>query len=294
VRTLILSAALVCVAGPVWACATCACGDPTLTATGVEQPYRNRVRLGLEERYSDHRSGSDQLLSHGYTLRSSLAVAWSPIDRLTLGTFLPWMTSWVRHDDRLDTINGLGDLEMSARVVAVRDRKFAPHHLFWVNAGLKFPTAPRLDDDRGYPYPEDDQPGSGSWDPFAGLTYAWFSGDKWSVFGSVSYRYTTDGPRGYRRGSTLGWATAAQLQPWSWGGFSLGVNGSWSQSDQLPNGNAAPNTGGVLLTVAPGFLAAPRTDVILRLVVDVPVAQALYGDQYQGPQVMLTLNYDVR
>ena len=26
------------------ACATCNCGDPTLTATGVEKPYKNRVR----------------------------------------------------------------------------------------------------------------------------------------------------------------------------------------------------------------------------------------------------------
>jgi hypothetical protein len=248
------------------------------------------VRLGLEERYSDFQSGE----SHAYTLRSSLAAMWSPVDRFTIAAFLPWMTSWVRHGERLDFVNGLGDFEMSARVVVARDKKFAPHHLFWLNAGLKFPTAPRLKDDRGYPYPDDDQPGSGSWDPFFGVTYAWFSQDQWTVWGSVSYRLTTDGPRGYRRGSLLGWTTATQYQPWTWGGFTLGINGGWTQADELSNDRAAPNTGGVIVSLAPGLMAAPRPDWILRLVVDVPVVQALYGEQKQGPQVMLTLNYDVR
>ena len=35
------------------ACAACGCGDQTLTATGIEKPYKNRVRLALEER-GDH------------------------------------------------------------------------------------------------------------------------------------------------------------------------------------------------------------------------------------------------
>jgi hypothetical protein len=283
-----------CTATPVWACATCSCGDPTLTATGVEQPYKNRVRLGLEERYADHSSGADTTLQHSYTLRSALAVAWSPVDRLTLGMFLPWMTTWIKHETRTDLINGLGDMELSARVLVARDKKFAAHHLFWLNAGLKFPTAPRLNDDRGYPYSDDDQPGSGSWDPFVGLTYAWFSGDKWSAFTSASYRITTAGPRGYKRGSVLGWSTGAQLQPWNVAAFTLGLNGSWAQSDELANGHAAPDTGGVIVSVAPGLLVAPRTDLLLRLMVDVPVAQVLDGRQHQGPQVMLTFNYDVR
>jgi hypothetical protein len=287
-------AAMLLAAGPVWACATCSCGDPTLTATGVEQPYKNRVRLALEERYFDHRSGADDTLQHLYILRSSLAVAWSPIDRLTIGTFVPLVTTWLVHNNNTQTINGLGDMELSARVLVARDRKFAAHHLFWLNAGLKLPTAPRINDDQGYPYSDDDQPGSGSWDPFGGLTYAWFSGDKWSAFASASYRYTTRGPRGYRRGSVLGWSTAAQLQPWNMLAFTFGINGSWAQPDELSNGHASPDTGGVLVSVAPGLLVSPRTDVLLRLVVDVPVAQLLDGNQHQGPQVLLTLNYDAR
>jgi len=46
----VLAAAAMLVPEPARACAVCNCGDPTLTAVGVEQPYRNRVRAGLEER----------------------------------------------------------------------------------------------------------------------------------------------------------------------------------------------------------------------------------------------------
>jgi hypothetical protein len=293
---IIVAATLLCVVvpRPSWGCATCNCGDSTLTTTGVEQPYKNRVRLSVEEWYGDHRSGSGDALEHTYTLRSSLAAIWSPIDRLTFGAFLPWVTTWLRHESTTDTINGLGDLALSARVLVARDRKFAAHHLFWLNAGLKTPTGPRLRDDSAYPYSDDDQPGSGSWDPFGGATYAWFSGAMWSAYASVSYRYTTSGPRGYRRGSGLGWTASTQLQPWTRVALSLGFDGSWIQPDELQNGHAAPNTGGVLVALAPGVLVAPRTDVVLRLIIDVPVVQELYGQQQVGVQTTLTLNWDVR
>jgi hypothetical protein len=287
---MLIAAMLLAAAPRVWACATCGCGDPTLTASGVEQPYKNRVRLSLEERYFDHVMGPE----HSYVMRTAVALGWSPVSRLTVGLYVPWMTSWVVQPQRTDLISGLGDMELSARVLVARDRKFAAHHLFWLNGGLKMPTGPRIDDDQGYPYSDDDQPGSGSWDPFGGLTYAWFSGDMWSAFGSASYRYTTTGPRGYRRGSVLGWTTAAQLQPWSYLAFTAGVNGRWEQPDLLANGNASPDTGGVIVTLAPGVLVSPRPDVLLRLLVDVPVVKVLNGNQQIGPQVMLTLNWDVR
>lgn len=83
------------------------------------------------------------------------------------------MTTWLTPSEGASSvINGLGDMELSGRVLVVRDKSFAAHHLLWATAGLKIPTAPRLNDDRGDPYPDDDQPGSGSWDPFVGVTYA--------------------------------------------------------------------------------------------------------------------------
>src|SRR5262249_29640538 len=155
--------------------------------------------------YGSLSAGSDATLERAQFLRSSLAVSWSPIDRLTLSAMLPWVTSWIAPArDPSSRMNGLGDLQLMARMVVFRGRKFAPHHLLWLSAGVRMPTGYRLYDDQGFPYPDDDQPGSGSWDPQAGATYAWMSGGLVSIFSSVSGRYTTAGRQGYRRGSSLG------------------------------------------------------------------------------------------
>src|SRR4051812_37900921 len=179
-KLLFMLAALVVYARPAGACATCGCGDPTLTATGVEQPYKNRVRLALEERLNDHIQGDWETGERAYTLRSSLTAAWAPHPRVTVMAQLPWVSSWIAPMGRragYDSVNGLGDLELSLRTVVARDRRFAPHHLFWLAAGLKMPTGWLVRDADGIPFPEDDQPSSGSWDPFFGALYAWFSGD---------------------------------------------------------------------------------------------------------------------
>src|SRR5262249_23670145 len=100
------------------ACASCGCGDPTLTATGVERPYRNRVRLAWEERYGSLTMGDDLTGEHTQFLRSTLAASWSPHKRLTIGALLPWVTSWIqRAPTPPGTVNGLGDLELAARLV---------------------------------------------------------------------------------------------------------------------------------------------------------------------------------
>lgn len=277
------------------ACAVCNCGDPTLTAVGVEQPYRNRVRAGIEERYGSHSRGEGAVGESQQLLRSALFGAWSPHPRLTIGLVVPWMTTWMTPSrGRTATINGLGDLELSGRVLVVRDRSFGAHHLFWVTGGLKLPTAPRLRDDAGYPYADDDQPGSGSWDPFVGATYAWYSGGLWSAYASGSYRLTTTGWHGYRRGMQAGWNGAVQVQPWNVVAFQLLLDGNWSAADRLPSGGALPDSGGTVVRLGSGVAVSPRTDLVLRLTASLPVVQALWGRQSDGVQVALSLVWDIR
>ncbi len=300
---LVLAAAAALAPARARACASCSCGDLTLTATGIERPYKNRVRLAVEERYGSLSSGgyvmsNGELTQYGERvsfLRSSLAASWSPIKWLTINALLPWVTSWVQpmRPASTQTINGLGDLELSGRFLVFKERGFAPHHLLWLNAGLKFPTGYRVRDDQGYPFPDDDQPGSGSWDPFAGATYAWFSGGLVSLYASTSYRYTTPGFDGYRRGAVLGTTASVQFQPRPWGAIVLGADGVWQQADRLANGNQMPSTGGVVGYFAPALLASPVRDLLVRLVVDVPVATHLYGTQTVGTQVALSIAYDV-
>jgi hypothetical protein len=275
------------------ACASCGCGDSTLTATGVERPYKNRIRLAWEERYGSLTMGDEMSGEHTQFLRSTLAASWSPFKRLTIGATLPWVTSWItRAPTPRTTVIGLGDFELAARAVLFQERSFAPRHVLWAMAGLKFPTGYRTADSSGFVVPDDDQPGSGSWDPFGGVTYAWFSGGFTSFFASSALRWTTPGWNGYRRGSLLGGSLAFQLQPWAWGAFQIGADFLWQQADTLANSHAVPNTGGTTGYLAVGLLGNPWRDLLIRIVIDAPVVMALNGTQTVGPQVVAQVSYD--
>ena len=280
---------------PARACASCGCGDQTLTVTGIERPYKNRVRATLEERYGSLSLGDADVGQKITFLRSTLALSWSPMNRLTIGALVPWVTSWVKPVGQAQQqVNGLGDLELSVRGVVYRERNFAPHHILSLSGGLKFPTGPRVYDDSMHPYADDDQPGTGSWDPFAGLTYTYFSGELISAWASGSFRLTTTGPRGYRRGAVFGGTAAIQVQPWSWGALVLGADVVWQDSDTLENGVASPNTGGTVGYLAPSFVATPWMDLLIKVTVDVPVLYGLNGNQSVGPQVSLLVAYDFK
>ena len=277
-----------------FACATCNCGDQTLTASGLEKPYLNRVRLSLDERYGSLSSGQSDYLEQVTFLRSALSLSWSPWKRVTFLAVLPWMDIWSRVTAQpLQSIHGLGDLELSLRAVLFQERSFAPHHLLWGSVGLKTPTGYLVHDNGGYAYSDDDQPGTGSWDPLAGITYGWFSGDWLSAFVSTTGRYTTPGWHGYRRGSFFGASAALQVQPKSWFAFSIGADVSWTQADALSNHHAVPNTGGTVLYAAPAILFSPRTDLLIRAVVDAPVVTAMNGSQTAGTQASLSVAWDV-
>jgi hypothetical protein len=126
------------------------------------------------------------------------------------------------------------------------------------------------------------------------MTYAYYSGNLISFFISASYRLTTPGWHGYRRGSALGVSGGLQIQPWSWGAVVLGLDNAFAQPDTLPNGADSPSTGGEVLYVAPALLAMPRQDLLLRIAVDVPAVTALHGTQTVGTQVVVSLAYDAK
>ena len=219
----------------------CNCGDPTLTAVGVEQPYRNRVRAGIEERYGSHTQGDGASAASRSSCCARRCSARGRRTRASLSALVvPWMTTWVTPSTgrARDYQRPRRHRAVGARALVGRDKSFGAHHLLWATAGLKLPTAPRIDDDAGFPYADDDQPGSGSWDPFVGVTYAWYSGALWSAYACGSYRYTTTGWHGYRRGMQAGWNAAVQAQPWTWGGIQLVVDGNWAAADRLGSGGA--------------------------------------------------------
>ena len=112
------------------ACASRGCGDPTLTAVGVEKPHKNRVRVAVEERYGSLSVGEGVTHEHTEFLRSSLSVSWMPVKRLTIGVMVPWVTAWIKQASYARQLeSGLGDIELAARMLVYQERGFAPHHL---------------------------------------------------------------------------------------------------------------------------------------------------------------------
>jgi hypothetical protein len=292
---LVACVAIVGGAARVEACASCGCGDPTLTASGVELPYKNRLRVTVDERYGSLSLGEGDDLERVQFLRSTLAVSWSATKWLTFDAKLPWLTSFIGYGTApYALVNGLGDLELAGRFVLFRERGFAPHHLLSASAGLKMPTGYAAHDSDGALVSDDDQPGSGSWDPFGGVTYAWLSGDLLSVFASTGYRYTTGGWHGYRRGMSVGASAMLQVQPRPWGAVQVGIDGGWQAADRFGDGSTAPDTGGTVVYAAIGLLGRVAPDWLARAVVDVPAVVALNGHQTVGPQVAVSMTYDLR
>lgn len=275
------------------ACASCGCGDPTLTAMGTEKPFPNRVRLSLEERFGGHTVGDPSYQEASWTLRSALSASWSPHARFTVAALVPLVSDWTQSPARPWRSYTLpGDAELSARGVIFRDRVWSPRHLVSLMAGLKMPTAPRAYDGDGYPFPDDDQPGSGSWDPFAGAGYAWF-GRTLSAYGSLSYRYTTPGRRGYRHGMSLGGSAGVQLQPWSFAALAISVDVRWAAPDQLGPGVDAPNSGGTMLAMTPALVFSPLANWLIKIAYQVHVADWLIGAQGESNTILLSTVVDI-
>ena len=262
---------------------------------GTEKPFAGRLRLSLEQRLSGHVEADGtraRLLS-----RTLLAASYSPLAWLSVAAQLPWVTV-VRYDSPRAPVwhSGLGDLELYGRALVYRDRSFSPRHLLGVLLGLKLPTGPRIRNSAGYPAADDEQPGSGSWDPVLGASYAYFGG-RLSVQTSASYRHSTFGRRDYKRGAQLGGSAALQYAAHPRLGLGLGTDVLYQRSDEMKADTGEPvtltATGGVQLALTPQLLWSPRTDWLLRLAVQLPVLQRWHDDHKEYPTLLLGLVIDI-
>lgn len=293
---MILAGALVLVCGlaqpgRALACASCGCGDPTLTAMGFEKPFRHRIRLGLESRAARHEVPADG--ERTLVSRTTLSASYSPTAWLSLATQLPFAAAWSELGGQPSRgVYGLGDLDLFVRALPLRDRRFSPRHVGSVTLGLKFPTGPRRVDSTGYPAPDELQPGSGSWDGLFGLGYSYFN-EAFAVFISASYRLTSRGYRNLRRGGSIGGTALLQLSLSRRIALQTGTELAFAERTQLENGGWATNRGGLLLSVVHSVVVALYRDWLLRLAVQSPVVQAWQGSQWESPTAVLSLAVDL-
>lgn len=285
------------------ACAACGCGDPTLTPMGQEKGFRNRVRLSLEQRLSGRREGAE-LGGRALVGRTVLAVSYSPLARLSLGLTLPVAfqgsqaappaTASLTRASAPATrwFGGLGDSEVLVRGAVYQDRGFSPRHLIWLLGGAKLPTGPRVNDNTGYPASEDAQPGSGTLDLIGGASYGYFGG-RLSAFATASYRHPIWQLRAYERAPQLGASALLQVALGARWALSGGVDAGYDQGMRTAGGRALVATRGAILSLTPGVLFSPRTDLLLRAALQVPVWQTWDGPRQDLPTGVLAAVLDL-
>lgn len=279
-------------------CASCACGDPTLTVMGTAKPFGGRLRIGAEARLRWLASGvpgfdrievSEQ--------RLALETVWAPVSELFLSIRVPLVRRRIQLPDfSTATLAHVGDVEASGKWFVHQDRAFDPRWLVALEAGLEMPTAPSQAEVEGRPLGFEAQLGSGSWDPFLGASSAWFFRPL-SVYTSVrgilptEGRFGTEGARA-RPGSAFLASVVAQADA----GADLAVRAGLDLRLEAPfeeGGEVDPHSGGEALFFTPELLFGGIPELVLRLAISFPAWLDLRGEQDEGPTVRIGAVLDV-
>lgn len=275
------------------ACATCACGDPTLTLMGAGRTFAGRLRVGLELQGRQEQVARPGDLAYEDTVerRLTLGAAYAPVRQGQIALRLPWVSrAYTGASMSRDEVSHVGDLEIRGRWTVYEDRAFAPRHQLGVSVGLRAPTAPWIEgEDR--PLTEEAQPGTGAWVPLAGLWYAWRA-QPWSGWISLGGERPGEGWRGRRPGATALLSALFQYQLGGAVALTAGAEGRWSAADRV-NGARDPDTGGTVWMATGGLVAQPVTDWLVHCTLRVPVIDAQAGDRQEGWMWLTGLTVDL-
>jgi hypothetical protein len=283
-------------AAPAHACSVCGCGDPLLAASDPAA-ITGQLRLQLDTEYlrvdagTDNTPGStDRLTQWSYRFN----VVYRPIESLAFTATVPLVSKKIDAvaaglETPSSDLTGLGDVEVAGRYTLWRTVNLgrARAQQFAVSAGTTLPTgahdaktaAGDLIDPHG-------QLGTGGWGPFLGLNYLFEQGD-WLAFANVSGRLRTeatyfDGSR-YKFGDALLWSVHGQYRPLRRVALDLGVDGRYAKADRSTVDavveDAVANTGGTVLSAAPGVYFNATGALWLFVRGQVPFYKSLFGAQ---------------
>ena len=276
-----------------YACASCACGDPTLTVMGTSQPFQGRLRMGVESQLRWMTSGAagvDEVRISEQ--RWALESAWAPHSRLFLSARLPLVRREVALPDLSEvTLFHLGDVELSGRWFIFRDRNFRPRHLISLGAGVELATAPELRGPEGQSLGFEAQLGSGSFDPSVSLGYTFSSGNM-SIYTAARWLVPTEGRFDAQSGMAVLASGIFQFQVQKSLALRGGIDFRWEDAF-VEGGEEDPHSGGTVLFITPDAVWSPWTDIVLRAAVSVPVVRDFRGVQSEGPTVRLGVIFDV-
>ena len=295
-----VAAGALTIARPTRACSVCGCGDPLLTSSDPAA-ITGRLRLQLDMEYLRIDAGNeadpsftDELTQWSYRLNA----VYRPTDALSLTATLPVVNKAMRMvgggtSTSTSDATGLGDVELAARYALWRGVALGIGRVQEValSAGTSMPTGPNDLRSGGERIDEHGQPGTGSWGPFAGVHYRFEQGS-WLGFASLSGRVRSENGFGYTYGSALLWSAHGQYFPTRRLALDLGLDGRYAAADK-DSGETVVNTGGTVLSAAPGVYLNARGGAWLFVRGQIPFYKNFRGEQDQLPSVTTGVQYQL-
>lgn len=313
---------------PAAACSICRCGDPTFNALGTGVYSSGAFRLALDyERFEKEQGifeaeephGEEDLAAkHGTAPgresvvenRVTAALTYTLADRALFVARIPWSSrrlsaeAGAAHEESAlkasgeggpDSTRELADPELYA-LVRVWSSRFAGDlgRRAWISllGGVKTDWGRNDLSAEGARLDEHLQAGTGSTDWFGGVSAVYLLDKTSSLFGSVQLRRTGTNDFDYRYGNAtlanfgyerkLGKVLDAALE----------LNYRDAGEDRIDaEGTLDPNTGGEVLYLTPRAFFDFGHNLVGRLSVQIPVAEALNGDQKERAVANLGLTY---
>lgn len=269
-------------AGARASCPMCSTGTQTLGIPGSEIPFDGRLRLGLGARSRSVDYGGVAVDE----LRFDASASWAPIAALVLSADVPV----VYHGASDGTwAAGLGNVQVSGRVVVVRDRCFAPRHLLSLTAGVLLP-APTTG---GQTLPSSMRlaPGAPALGASVGVSYVGHA-DDFSLTASIGGLAWLDGPGSTRLGPSLAASVGLSWQLTS----AVAVRLASDVRVDAPStalGGVDPSSGGVVLSAGPDLVFGLGDRVVLMVGARVPWFSADAGNRVERLSLAAAFVVDV-
>ena len=219
-------------------------------------------------------------------LESRLGV--TPVPEVHLAVGVPVLyRSLTLAEARLDSTQ-LGDVEISG-AFRLLEAAGALTHRVWLTPFVKLPTAAVQLDPSGEALPSNLQPGCSSVVPSVGAQYV-FEQRSWQVAlsGGVMLPFVIrDAPH---RGALTSLAAPTSLTAWQPLRVTVGMKWLLEATGDDGSGNSEPNSGGLIGYAAAGVDVDVRGYFSAGAGIDVPLVQALLGEQEPTPIVSLRIS----
>ncbi len=253
-------------------------------------------RYQRSETFSDDRLLTESANGHDihsvdWLAEFSISGSYGITDHLNVGLSLPFE---VIHGFRFVENDGVNPpaVEGANAIVGMGDATLLGKYSFNIDpvelavlAGVKIPTGSTSQlDNSGNLLEPDHQPGTGSWDPMLGVA-ALKQFERFTVGGSILYRYTTEGRHDFRPGQQVTIAMKGEYQVAGLGNFpriyvSLELAEQWTAMDRTDD-IRNHDTGGSSVTLGPGVRIRVNDRVTFGTTFAFPIYQGLYGVQHK-------------